>query len=142
MPTHEFRQYYASLSEEGLREIDRADLIDAARVCYDEEIARRGMTIEIPAPEIEPAPDDMIAWVPLDTFNDEEMKVVRALLDAQEIPTTMKLRPAQNDPPLAAGSVLFVPEHFLERAREALAARISDDELIAEAEAQPPPDDA
>lgn len=142
MPTDEFRQYYASLSDEGLREIDSADLTAAARACYDEELASRGLTIEIPPPEVEPTPDEMIGWVPLDTFNDEEMKLVRALLDAEQIPTSMKLNPAENYPPLAAGSVLFVPEPFLERAREALAAQISDEELIAEAEAQQPPDDA
>jgi hypothetical protein len=43
---------------------------------------------------------------------------------------------------VAAGSVLFVPEKLLERARQALMVQISDEELIAEAEAQQPPDDA
>ena len=142
VPADEFRQHYASLSDEGLREIDRADLTEAARACYDEELTSRGLKIESRPPEVEPSPDYMIEWVPLDTFNDEEMKLVRALLNAQEIPTSMELSPAENYPPLAAGSVLFVPEPFLERAREALAPQVSDEELIAEAEAQQPPDDA
>jgi hypothetical protein len=141
VPTDEFRQHYASLSEEGLREIDRADLTDAARDCYDEELARRGLTIESPLPEVEPVSRD-IAWVPLDTFDLDEIKLVRALLDAEEIPSDTELLPAGNYPPLPAGMALFVPKPFLGRAREILAAQISDEELIAEAEEQEPPEDA
>jgi hypothetical protein len=141
VPTDEFRQYYAGLSEEGLREIDRGDLTEVARACYDEEIASRGLKIEKEAPEAEAATDDIV-WVPLDTFDAEEIQSVRSLLDAEGIPSDMKLSPAGNYPPLAAGMVLFVPKAFLEQAREALAAQISDEELIAEAEAETPPDDA
>jgi hypothetical protein len=35
------RRHYADLSDEALREIDRDDLVEAARRCYDEEVARR-----------------------------------------------------------------------------------------------------
>jgi hypothetical protein len=141
VPADDFRQHYASLSEEGLREIDRADLTEAARASYDQELASRGLAIEsAPPPEVETPPDE-IGWVPLDTFTDDEMKVVRALLDAEEIPNTMKPPPVENYPPLAAGSVLFVPPAYLDRAREALAAQVSDEELIAEAEAYKPPED-
>jgi hypothetical protein len=35
------REHYASLSDEALSEIDRADLVEAAQRCYAEEIARR-----------------------------------------------------------------------------------------------------
>jgi hypothetical protein len=35
------RGHYASLSDEALDAIDRADLVDAARQCYDEEMGRR-----------------------------------------------------------------------------------------------------
>lgn len=142
MPADELRQYYSTLSEEGLREIDREDLTDAARASYDTELASRGLTIEKPPPEVEPTPDDTIGWVSLDTFSEEEVELVRALLDAEEIPTTMKLLPAGNYPPVPAGSLLYVPEPMLERAREVLASQVSDEELIAEAESQPPPDDA
>jgi hypothetical protein len=142
VPADEFRQYYRSLSEEGLREIDRDDLTEVARACYDAEIASRGLTIQTLPPEPEPLPDEMIEWVPLATFTEEEMKLVRALLDAEQIPSTMKLAPAENYPPVAAGSVLYVPERLLSKAREALASEISEEELIAEAEAETPPEDA
>ncbi len=45
------RRHYADLSDEALAEIDRNDLVDAARQCYDEEVARR-----TPAPEAELEP--------------------------------------------------------------------------------------
>ena len=35
------RQHYASLSDEGLLAIDRADLVEAAQKCYDDELRRR-----------------------------------------------------------------------------------------------------
>lgn len=35
------REQYASLSDEALMEIHRADLVDAAQRCYDDELARR-----------------------------------------------------------------------------------------------------
>lgn len=142
MPEDEFRQHYRSLSEEGLREIDPADLTAAARACYDEELASRGLIIEsTPPAAIEPAPAE-ITWVPLDTFPPEEIKLIRALLAAEEIPTTMEPPSTGNYPPSAAGSVVFVPEPLLERAQEALSTQISDEELIAEAEAYQPSEDA
>jgi len=137
----EFRQHYASLSEEGLREINRADLTDAARDCYDEELASRGLSIENAPPEVQP-PTEEIEWVTLGTFNIDEIEQVRALLDFEGIPAEREPRPAGNYPPLAAGSALFVPAPLLERAREILAAQISDEELIAQAEAYQPPEDA
>jgi hypothetical protein len=141
VPADEFRQHYASLSEEGLQDIDRDDLTEVARACYDEELATRGLTIESAPPVVELSIDDM-DWVPLDVFDAEEIELVRAILDAGAIPSDTDPRPAQNYPPLPAGSVLFVPRPLLERAREVLASQISDEELNAEAEATPPPEDA
>jgi hypothetical protein len=137
----EFRKHYAGLSDEGLREIDRDDLTDVARASYDDELASRGLTIETELVE-EPTPDAVIPWVPLDSFTDDEMKIVRGMLDAEQIPNSTDTPPAQNDPPVPGGAILYVLEPYLDRAREALAAQISDEELIAEAESQPPPEDA
>jgi len=143
VPEDEFRRHYQSLSEEGLRDIDRADLTETARACYDEELAGRGLSIErAPPPQIELPPEEEFAWVPLGTFIADEIELIRALLDAEKIPTTMEPPAAGNYPPLAAGSILSVPEPLLSRAREILAAEISDEELIAEAEAYKPPEDA
>src|SRR5271166_5482493 len=35
------REQYASLSDDALRAINRADLVEAAQRCYDDEVARR-----------------------------------------------------------------------------------------------------
>ena len=37
------REHYASLSDDALRAINRADLVEAARTCYDDEISRRNL---------------------------------------------------------------------------------------------------
>src|SRR5579863_7797579 len=37
------RQHYASLSDQALLAIDRGELVDAARECYDDELGRRKM---------------------------------------------------------------------------------------------------
>jgi hypothetical protein len=39
----DLRRHYASLSDEELLDLDRADLVEMARKIYDEEIARRGL---------------------------------------------------------------------------------------------------
>jgi hypothetical protein len=35
------RQYYASLSDEGILAINRADLVETAQKCYDYEVSQR-----------------------------------------------------------------------------------------------------
>src|SRR6185503_16625448 len=42
----DFKRAYAELSDEGLLSIDRGDLVEIAQQCYDEELARRGLTAE------------------------------------------------------------------------------------------------
>ena len=48
------RQHYASLSEEGLLAIDRADLVELAQKCYDDELGRRGIAKPPDAPPSDP----------------------------------------------------------------------------------------
>ncbi len=62
------RQHFADLSDDALREIDRSELVEAARGCYDEEVARRRLTVEPDAgaeppdgPEVEEAEADLDA---------------------------------------------------------------------------------
>ena len=43
-------EYYASLSDEALAEIDPAELTEVARECYLREVQSRGVTAEPPAP--------------------------------------------------------------------------------------------
>jgi hypothetical protein len=44
----DFRRHYSSLGDDALRAIDRDDLVDVARRIYDEEFARRGLTLDEP----------------------------------------------------------------------------------------------
>ncbi len=43
MDTAYLRQHYATLSDEALQEIERGELVDAARRCYDDELRSRGL---------------------------------------------------------------------------------------------------
>jgi hypothetical protein len=49
----DLRRHYASLSDEALREIDRGELVEMARACYDYEMAQRepGKVIRTTAPD-------------------------------------------------------------------------------------------
>ena len=46
----DFRHQYADLSDEALLDIDRQELVDLARKCYDEELARRQLKTGATAP--------------------------------------------------------------------------------------------
>jgi hypothetical protein len=50
------RRHFAGLSDEALAEIDRSELVEAARQCYDQELASRG-----PAAQPEPRPERAVA---------------------------------------------------------------------------------
>jgi hypothetical protein len=39
------REHYASLSDQALMAINRSDLVEAAQKCYDDEVARRKLTL-------------------------------------------------------------------------------------------------
>ena len=56
----DFRHQYADLSDEALLDIERQELVELARKCYDEELARRKLNTTMPAPVAkrppEPAP--------------------------------------------------------------------------------------
>ena len=41
MSAEDLRRQYADLSDEALLDVDRQDLVELARTCYDEELARR-----------------------------------------------------------------------------------------------------
>jgi len=56
LDTDYLRQHYAELTDEALREIDRNDLVEPARSCFDEEMARRRPWTK---PAVEPEPPDI-----------------------------------------------------------------------------------
>lgn len=136
----EFRRHYASLSDEALLEIDRAELVDVAQHCYDEELAQRGIVSE---PESTVAPEESAThdeWVLAATYlTAEEANLAHDMLQSASIPARL----ASNNTSAWTGTGelrLMVPAEFLEEAEVILASPISDEELIAQAEAEPQPD--
>jgi hypothetical protein len=61
------REHYASLSDEALMAIDRAELVEAAQKCYDDEVSRRRQALrsipEAPDPTDEPVEVEP-GWLP------------------------------------------------------------------------------
>jgi hypothetical protein len=136
----EFRRHYDSLSDEALLDIDRDELVDVARQCYDEELARRGMVSES---EASAEPEESIAheeWVLAATYlTAEEANLAHAMLESAAIP----VRLASNNTSAWTGTGelrLMVQAAMLEEAEVILASEISDEELIEQAEAEPLPD--
>jgi Putative prokaryotic signal transducing protein len=132
----EFRNRYAELSDEGLLSINRNDLTELAQQYYDAEVGQRGL--------------HSVSTDPVETANpDGELVVVETFLSIAEANAARgSLRsagiPAYLDNELtsrwtgAGGLRLMVPASFLEQASELLQTRISDEELLAEAEAADP----
>ena len=133
----EFKHRYAELSDEGLLSIDRADLIELAQTYYDAEVASRGLhPAELATPVAEAGPEEDLVLAA--TFlSIEEANLGRALLRDAEIPAYLEneLTSAWTG---GSGLRLMVPGSLLEQAQEILDARISDEDLLAQAEAAEP----
>lgn len=93
----ELRRHYASLADEALRAIDRTELVDVARTCYDEELARRE-PVAFAAPSVRGAP--------LDRTNDEEAEVE---LDDYELDDDTDVKPAWLEEAVCACSFAASP---------------------------------
>jgi hypothetical protein len=127
------REQFEGLSDEGLLSIDRKDLIEVAQQYYDAEIARRGLQDDPAAAEEEsPKGEEM---VPVATFSSlQEADLSRALLRSADIPANLENELSSTWSGIG-GVRLMVPASFLEQAEEILGAQISDEELLAQAEA-------
>jgi hypothetical protein len=137
----EFKRHYADLSDEGLLSIDRMDLIELAQIYYDAEVASRGLHPAELATSVEPGPkEDLVLAATFLSL--EEANLGRALLRDADIPAYLEneLTSAWTG---TGGVRLMVPGSLLEQAQEILDARISDEDLLAQAEAAEPiePDD-
>ena len=87
----DLRRHYASLSDEALGDIDPSELVDVARECYDEEIARRGLA----SPE---APDWLEQGATACTFYAAaEAGDAREVLERHDIPCFIETRPLDSN---------------------------------------------
>jgi PhnB protein len=122
----DFRRQYAGLSDEALLDVDRQDLVEMARACYDEELARRKLMAAAPVPAAVQAPEshaEAEEFAVAATYDSqEEARLARELLRAAGIRAHLG----------TGGLVLLVPLSTREEAREVLDAQISD-EALAEA---------
>ena len=122
----DFRHQYAGLSDEALLDVDRQDLVELARACYDEELARRKLKAAAPAPAATHAPEphgEAEEFAVAETYESvEEARLARELLRGAGIRAHLG----------AGGLALLVPLSTREEAREVLQAQISD-EALAEA---------
>jgi hypothetical protein len=130
----DFRRHYEILSDEALLEIDTGELVELARTCHADEVARRGLSefeeeagdseASIAGPDAA-ANEELVCIVEYDHLDEAEM--ARGLLEAAEIAASLESEP---------GVVrLMVPSGMAEPALRMLAAPLSDEELAAQAEA-------
>lgn len=134
----DFRKHFGLLSDEALLETNRDELVDAARQCYDEEVARRGLNA--PEREEEEPPQQQQTHEPeggpmvlLATYIiPEEASFARGLLQSAGVPFMMENELA----PLGGFQIqLMVPAAYESDAREILESELTEEELAAQAEA-------
>jgi PhnB protein len=124
----DFRHQYAGMSDEGLLDVDRNDLVEVARACYDEELARRNLKVpsaSVEADAVESHEEGEEFAVAATYESQEEAKLARELLRGAGIRAHLG----------AGGLALLVPVSTREDAREVLNAQLSDEELASAAAA-------
>jgi hypothetical protein len=117
LDTEFLRQHYAAMSDEELESVDRADLVDAARQIYDDEVAARvsappaeeeegvatpaeEIAIEIPDNWLEDAAEAYSSYARPGTTDPSEGSVdAREALESADIPCNLELveEPEQED---------------------------------------------
>lgn len=138
----DFKRHYALLSDDALLEINRGELVDAARPYYDAELAQRKLAPpeagenssspdrgdETPS-QTEGGPQLVATFLSL-----EEANFARGLLQSADIPCSF-----ENNQAAAWSGIgelrLMVPASAYDRACEILETEISEEDLIAQAEA-------
>lgn len=134
----DFRKHFELLSDAALLDTDRDELVAAARQCYDEELARRGLNApaeetvegEVLEPTAEPEGGPMVH---ITTYIiPEEASLARGLLQSAGIPFFMENEMS----PLGGIDIrLMVPAEHEADAREILEHEVTEEELAAQAEA-------
>jgi len=133
----DFRRRYAELSDDALLDLDRDDLVDLARDCYDAELSRRGLRRTSSSPPAMEAGDHGELVEAAIFSSSSEADLARALLESAAIPCYLENEFAGKTLRASDGFRLFVPAALLDNAREILNSPVSDEELIAQAEAEP-----
>ena len=127
----DFRRHFELLSDAALLEINREDLVDIAKRCFDDEISRRGLdAAKVPNSG---KLSDAHRLVRIAKFHSRsDFELARALLRSASISSSQGNRIGRR---IELELPLLVPAAFAEHALELLRSRISDEELAALAEA-------
>jgi hypothetical protein len=139
----DFKRHYALLSDDALLEIDREELVDAARPYYDGELTERKLALpdadesasspnqsdDAPG-QTDDGPQMVATFLSL-----EEANFARGLLQSADIPCSFENE--QAGVWSGIGELrLMVPASAYDRACEILETEISEEDLIAQAEAE------
>ena len=129
----EFKQKFHELPDEVLLAVDREELIESARQCYDEELAARSLAPPEAPPPAEPANPDTPAdeMVCVGSFIlRQDSDLAQSILESAEIPC---FRPDEHVADIAPYLIasfglgrLMVPASYAEQARELLAPIITE----------------
>ena len=134
----DFKRLYAEMPDEELRALVREELSEAARPCYDAELARRGLQAPKPrraiqalavpdepaavAPESDDVPEEAVEQeeeedlAPAAIFTSRvEAAAAKALLQSSAIAAFL-----EDDSPAAGGFRLLVAASYVDQAREVL----------------------
>ena len=139
----DFKRHYALLSDDALLDINRDELVDAARPCYDAELAGRklappdteeGVRSADPSVDAPSQTEDGLQLVA--TFLSlDEANFARGLVQSADI--ACSLENERGGPWAGIGELrLMVPASVYDRACEILEFEISEEDLIAQAEAE------
>jgi hypothetical protein len=139
----DFKRHYEMLSDEALLEINRDELVDTARLYYDAELAERELAPlgtendpEHTSAETEEQPEGGLQLVAI-FLSLDEANFARGLLLSNDIPCSFENE--QRKPWSGTGELrLMVPAAAYDRACEILETEISEEDLIAQAEAEAP----
>jgi len=118
----DFRKHFSELSDVALLEIKRDDLVDAAKLAYDQEIGRRGLTVESELGEAELSSGERLVNV-VEFESAEDATRAQEQLKKNGIPAYI---------------AVAVPEAFARQAIRLLDPGVSDEELTALAESAEP----
>ncbi len=141
----DFRRHFSSLSDDALLEINRDDLAETAKLCYDEEIASRDLDGASKSDDgeddsTEPVPE-LVAVAKFD--RQDEANFAQGLLEVNGIQSYLSNDPMFRADVLSSGTSccleLMVSPEFADDARLVLETPISDDELAAQAESEAEP---
>ena len=137
----DIRRHFSLLSDEALLAIEREELTDTAKACYDSELAarrlQRGKPAEGPAKNTGATAESGTAnLVEIAVFEHaDEVRMALALLKSAGIPCQLSDQRAHSTAGIVGEVKLMVPAEFAEDATEVLESQISDEELAAQAEA-------